>query len=299
MLDEFRSAFHRYNNAPVQLIIINLTIYIFLGVLRVVLKVSGFEEAFITLHNQFSIPALFTEFLTRPWTMITYMFTHDLQGILHILFNMLVLYWFGRLFVEYLGSDKLIALYVLGGLAGAVTYLLAYNTIPYYVTQSQNYRIELVGASAAVDAIVVATAVLLPNYTFFLLFFGPVKIKYIAMITVVLSFFGTVGMNEGGNIAHLGGALLGFLYMKQLQAGSNWGMWVTVTLDWMKGLFSARPKVKVSYRKESAASKSHPGEKGTYTQDEIDAILDKISAGGYESLTKEEKEKLFNASKKK
>lgn len=297
MLDEFKSAFHKYNNAPVQLIIINLVIYVALGVLRVLMKLSGFDEAFEVLHNQFSIPAVFSEFITRPWTMITYMFTHDLQGILHILFNMLVLYWFGRLFVGYLGSDKLIALYVLGGLAGAITYLLAYNTIPYYVNQTATYHFQMVGASAAVDAIVVATAVLLPNYTFFLLFFGPVKIKWIAIITVVLSFFGTVGSNEGGNIAHLGGALIGFVYMKQLQAGSNWGMWVTATIDWLKSVFSGRPRVKVSYRKEKSTAKTPGAEKAGYTQDEIDAILDKISAGGYESLTKEEKEKLFNASK--
>ena len=297
MFDEFKSAFTRYNNGPVQLIIINLAVYVTLGVLRVVFGLSGFEQVFSLIHEQFSLPATFSEFVTRPWTMITYMFMHDLEGILHILFNMLVLYWFGRLFVEYLGSDKLIALYVLGGLAGAITYLVAYNTIPYYVNQTQTVNFELVGASAAVDAIVVATAVLLPNYTFFLLFFGPVKIKYIAGITVVLSLFGTIGSNEGGNIAHLGGALIGFLYMKQLQAGSNWGMWVTVTIEWFKNIFKNKPKVKVSYRNEKTPSKPGPGEKN-YTQDEIDAILDKISAGGYESLTKEEKEKLFNASKK-
>jgi hypothetical protein len=227
------------------------------------------------------------------------MFTHDLRGILHILFNMLVLYWFGRLFVEYLGSDKLIALYILGGLAGGVLYLLAYNTVPYFAAQSESVNISMVGASAAVDAIVVATATLLPNYTFFLLFFGPVRIKYIAAITVFLSFLGTVGDNAGGNIAHLGGALIGFVYIKQLQAGSNWGMWVTATLDWMKGLFKEKPKVKVSYRKDRPAAPRQGGKSpGSYTQEEIDAILDKISAGGYESLTKEEKEKLFNASKK-
>lgn len=301
MFEEFKNAFNRYNNAPVQLIIINVAVYVILGVLLVVFKISGFEEVFNLVHRQFQIPALFSEFITRPWTMITYMFAHDLTGILHILFNMLVLYWFGRLFVEYLGSDKLIALYILGGLAGAVAYLLAYNTIPFFVDQARTYTIGMVGASAAVDAIVVATAVLLPNYTFYLLFFGPVKIKYIAGITVFLSFLGTVGTNAGGNIAHLGGALIGFIYMKQLQAGSNWGGWVTMTLETIKGFFTPKPKVKVSYRKETqttARTAAAPSSKG-YTQDEIDAILDKISAAGYESLTKEEKEKLFNASKNK
>jgi membrane associated rhomboid family serine protease len=299
MFEEFKSAFQRYNNAPAQLIIINIVIFVVLGILYVISTVSGFDGPFSILHQQFQIPARFAEFITRPWTIITYMFMHDLTGILHILFNMLVLYWFGRLFVEYLGSDKLIAVYVLGGLAGGIAYLLAYNTIPFFVDKAQTYQIGMVGASAAVDAIVVATATLLPNYTFFLLFFGPVRIKYIAAITVFLSFLGTVGSNAGGNIAHLGGALIGFVYMKQLQAGSNWGAWITMTLDWIKGLFKSKPKVKVSYRKEANVS-SRPTTSGkNYTQDEIDAILDKISAAGYESLTKEEKEKLFNASKNK
>jgi membrane associated rhomboid family serine protease len=299
MLDEFKSAFNRYNNAPVQLIIINVVVFAVLGVFMVFSEILKFDGIFKLVHAQFSIPAPFTEFISRPWTIITYMFTHDLRGILHILFNMLVLYWFGRLFVEYLGSDKLIALYVLGGIAGGFLYLLAYNTVPFFIDRSETFS-GMVGASAAVDAIVVATATLLPNYTFFLLFFGPVRIKYIAAITVFLSFLGTVGSNGGGNIAHLGGALIGFVYVKQLQAGANWGIWVTVTLDWIKGLFKEKPKVKVSYRKDRPAAPRAAG-KGphSYTQEEIDAILDKISAAGYESLTKEEKEKLFNASKNK
>jgi membrane associated rhomboid family serine protease len=298
MFDEFKSAFNRHNNAPAQLIIINVAVFVLMGVLWVVSYYAGLKGAFDVLHQQFALPSAFSEFVTRPWTLITYMFMHDLRGILHILFNMLVLYWFGRLFTEYLGSDKLIALYIIGGLAGGLAYLLAYNTIPPLTEQ----RAMMVGASGAINAIVVATAVLLPNYTFFLLFFGPVKIKYIAGIAVFLSFLGTnpEAGNVGGNIAHLGGALFGFIYMKQLQAGSNWGMWVTTTLEWFKHLFDSKPRVKVSYRKEKATvGKQAPPEKGSYTQEEIDAILDKISAAGYESLSKEEKEKLFNASKKK
>jgi membrane associated rhomboid family serine protease len=295
MFEEFKSAFSRHNNAPVQLIIINVIVYVVLAILLVFATFAGFAEEFSFLHKQFSIPSGILDFFTRPWTIITYMFTHDLRGILHILFNMLVLYWFGRLFVEYLGSDKLVAVYILGGVAGAIAYLVAYNTIP----ALQQQHSEMVGASAAINAIVVATATLLPNYTFFLLFFGPVRIKYIAGITVFLSFIGTIGTNAGGNIAHLGGALIGYVYMRQLQAGSNWGMWITVTIDWFKSVLRPKQYVKVSYRKEKHAGvKAGAGDKESYTQEEIDAILDKISAGGYESLTKEEKEKLFNASKK-
>lgn len=300
MFEEFKSAFQRYNNGHVQLIIINVVIFLAMGVLYVVAKLSQTPFLFQVVYDQFTLPSFLPEFLTEPWTLLTYSFAHYFSyeygdvGIFHILMNMLVFYWFGRLFVEYLGSDKLIALYVLGGLAGGILYILMYNTIPIFSGQ----HAHLVGASASVYAVVVATATLVPNYTFFLLFLGPVRIKYIAAFYLVISFLGSVGSNAGGNIAHLGGAFIGFIYMKQLQSGVNWGSWITVTIDWFKDLFKPKPRVKVTWRKDKTEFKKPGAGKPNYTQDEIDAILDKISAGGYESLTKEEKEKLFNASKK-
>lgn len=301
IFNEFKNAFQRNNHAHVQLIIINVAVFLFMGFIFVFSKIGGMEAIYEFVDHQFTIPPRLAEFFTRPWTLFTYSFAHSLTDIFHILFNMLALYWFGRLFVEYLGSDKLVALYVLGGVAGGVLYLLMFNTIPYFI-EASNFR-GMVGASAAVYAIMVATAVLLPDYTFFLLFLGPVKIKYIVFFYIVISFIGSVGPNAGGNIAHLGGALMGYVYMKQLQAGVNWGSWITATVDWINSLFSSKPKVKVTYRKEEAninkktATKSSGG-LNKISQDEIDAILDKISDGGYESLSKEEKEKLFNASKK-
>ena len=293
MLEEFKNAFHRHNNAHVQLIIINVTVFLFLVSIDLVTWITSTEGFFQLVYRQFSIPSGYSEFFSRPWTLITYMFSHSVWDIFHILFNMLVLYWFGRVFAEYLGSDKLIALYVLGGLTGGISYLLLYNLNPEFFG-----RAEMVGASGAIYAIVVGTAVLLPNYTFYLLFFGPVRIKYIALFYVVLSvLYVRQGVNLGGNIAHLGGAFIGFVYMKQLQAGVNWGGWITATLEWFMSLFKSKPKVKVTYRSEEA----RPSKKmatGKVPQEEIDAILDKISDRGYESLTKEEKEKLFNASKK-
>jgi membrane associated rhomboid family serine protease len=296
MFDDFKNAFQRYNNAHVQLIIINVVIFLALAVVLVFSRALQFPQVFTAIHDQLAIPAPIGEFLQKPWTIITYAFVHDLSGVFHILFNMLVFYWFGKLFVEYLGSDKLIAIYVLGALAGGLAYLLVYNTIPFYIERMGSFN-GMVGASAAVYAVVVATATLIPDYTFFLLFIGPVRIKYIAGFYIVLSFLGSVGENAGGNVAHLGGALMGFIYLKQLQAGVNWGSWITATVDWFKGLFTAKPKVKVTYRKQYSDS-SKPKAKSSISQDEIDAILDKISDAGYESLTKEEKEKLFNASKK-
>ncbi len=294
MFEEFRNAFNRPNNGHVQLIIINVVVFIVVGVLFVFTQIGGYENAFKIVHSQFLIPPTFAEFITRPWTIITYAFAHSLTDIFHILFNMIALYWFGKLFVEYLGSDKLIALYVLGALAAATFYLLMFNTVPFYKEQS-NFP-GMVGASGAIYAIMVGAATLLPDYTFFLLFFGPVRIKYIAAIYILISFLGSVGANSGGNIAHLGGALMGFVYIKQLQAGVNWGGWITSVIDWIKNLFKPRVKVKVTYRKAEPKEKSSSPKKAS--QEEIDAILDKISDRGYESLSKDEKEKLFNASKK-
>lgn len=296
MFNDFKSAFQRHNNAHAQLIIINVVIFLIIGFISVIGLISGASAIPDFIYQQFTIPPTIAEYLTRPWTLVTYMFAHSRYDIFHILFNMLALYWFGKLFVEYLGSDKLTAVYILGGLAGGLLYLLMFNTVPFFMERSG--FTGMVGASAAVFAVMVATATLLPDYTFFLLFLGPVRIKYIALFYVILSYLGTTQENAGGNIAHLGGALIGFIYIKQLQSGINWGGWITVTLDWFKDLFKSKPAVKVTYRKEEkrAGTKSSPS--GKASQAEIDAILDKISDRGYESLSKEEKEKLFNASKK-
>lgn len=298
MFEEFKNAFQRPNNSHVQLIFINVVVFLVLAVVFVFSTAGGFPKIFEVIHAQLAIPAPIMAFLVKPWTIITYAFVHDITGIFHILFNMLAFYWFGKLFIEYLGSDKLIAVYVLGALAGGISYLLVYNTIPFYAEQIPLHG--MVGASAAVYAVLAATATLLPDYTFFLLFLGPVRIKYIALIYIVISFLGSVGGNAGGNVAHLGGALIGYVYTKQLQVGVNWGSWITLTLSWVRGLFTNQSKVKVTYRSTEPKSKASKAASGPNkaSQEEIDAILDKISDRGYESLTKDEKEKLFNASKK-
>lgn len=299
--DDFKNAFNRPNSAHIQLIIINVVVFLFLAVMNVFSSLFGFEGVFEFIYKQFSIPPIFADFLTRPWTLITYAFAHSLTDIFHILFNMLVFYWFARLIVEYLGSDRVIILYVLGALAGSIAYLMVYNLVPYYVERSGFPG--MVGASAAVYAVVVAAATLLPNYTFHLLFIGPVRIKYIAAFYIVLSFLGSTGGNAGGNIAHLGGALIGYLHITNLQNGNDWGKWVIRVMYFFKSFFVSSPKIKVTHRSEkkssssSSRTSSSSSSRSKTSQDEIDAILDKISERGYESLTKEEKQKLFNASK--
>lgn len=304
ILDDFRNAWNKPNNAPAQLIIINVVIFLFLGVLSVFSRIGGFGSFFDVIYSQFSIPPLLSDFVIRPWTLITYAFAHSLSGIFHILFNMLVFYWFSRLVLEYLGNQKVISIYIVGALAGGIAYLLVYNAIPFYMNAAPNIS-GMVGASAAVYAIVVAAATLNPNYTFFMLFLGPVKIKYIAGFYIVISFLGSVGVNAGGNIAHLGGAFIGYLYIRQLQGGTDIGAWVIRTMSFFQSFFVKKSNIKVSHRskKTSKVPKMRSNVKakhgaGEASQDEIDAILDKISQSGYESLSKDEKQKLFNASKK-
>lgn len=301
LLNDFKNAWNKPNNALPQIIVINVALFLAMAILNVFGKILGIELISEIIRIVFFIPPDLGEFLIRPWTIITYSFAHSLSGIFHILFNMLVLYWFGKLIVEYLGSQKLINLYVLGAIAGGLVYLLVYNTIPFYMERSG--FMGMVGASAAVYAITVAAATLIPDYTFYLLFFGPVKIKYIAGFYIVISFLGTVGSNAGGDIAHLGGALIGYVYIKQLQSGTDWGKWIGGTMSFFKSFFVKQDPIKVSHKRKPSRPSSSPASKESTAsniadQAEIDKILDKISQSGYESLSTSEKQKLFNASKK-
>lgn len=289
MLREFKEVFQRPNNGHIRLIIVNVAIFLLLSLLFVISKLADLPFLNEVVREHFTIPPRIDDFLQRPWTLITYSFAHSQFEIFHILFNMLALYWFGRLFVEYLGSAKLIAVYILGAIVAAALYLALFNSVPFFMERS-NFS-GMVGASGAVFAVMTGIATLLPDYSFYLLFLGPVRIKYIVAFYIVISFIGMVGENAGGNVAHLGGAMLGYLYIKQLQAGNNLGGWITRFLDF---LTFKRSKVRLTYRRKSPREK--PAKKTS--QEEIDAILDKISVGGYESLSREEKEKLFNASEK-
>lgn len=274
-----------------QLLLINIIVFVTITLLFVVLKMSHNDSLYRTLIGYLALPSEPKTLLWRPWTIFTYSFTHE--GWLHIIFNMLNLYWFGMVLREYLGSKKLVSLYLLGGLAGGVMYLLFYNFIPFFI---QRPSAEMIGASASVLAIIVAAATLLPNYVFHLLLLGPVKIKYIAAFLILLSLSGAVGSNAGGNVAHLGGAILGFVFIRQLQKGRDLGQPLHRFWDFVTGLFSRRPRMKVTYKNPGAAPFAPAN--GKPSQTEIDIILDKISRSGYESLSREEKQKLFRASQK-
>lgn len=292
--DDIRFAFQKPNNAHIQFIIINGLIFIAINLMMVLGEL--FDSSFLAyvINLLFMIPSDLDAFLFRPWTAITYAFTHE--GFFHILFNMMWLYSFGRLFVDFLGDRRFINLYILGGLAGALLYLISYNTIPTLMARGNGI---MIGASASVSAIVVGMAVMSPNYKFNLMFIGPVSIKYLAAFVVISSFFNISGTNAGGNIAHLGGAAMGFSFIKLLQQGTDLGKPLNSLYDFVNGLFNPSRKVKVSYRK-SDKTKTSTSTTPTFSktsQKEIDSILDKIAESGYESLSKTEKDKLFNASK--
>jgi membrane associated rhomboid family serine protease len=291
IFDDIRLAFTRRDNALNQLLLINIIVFVTLILLFVAFRISHNDQVYKTIVSYLSLPSDPGTFVRRPWTLFTYFFTHE--GWLHIIFNMLNLYWFGMLIREYLGGKKLLSLYILGGLAGGVLYLLFYNLIPFFI---QRGSAEMIGASASVLAIIVAAATLLPNFVFHLLLLGPVKIKYIAAFLVLLSLSGAVGNNAGGNVAHLGGALLGFVFIRQLQKGRDLGRPLHGFWDFISGLFTRRPRMKVTYKNPGAPT--FTGANGKPSQHEIDVILDKISRSGYESLSREEKQKLFRASQK-
>ncbi|WP_462254341.1 rhomboid family intramembrane serine protease [Ekhidna sp.] len=296
---EFANAWSKPNNSVVQIILINLCVFASARIFKVFFDLSDATNSFFWIFRKLQLPAEIGTFLLQPWSIVTYFFTH--YDFFHILFNMLFLFWFGRIIQEFLNSKRVIALYVLGGLAGGLLYMFMYNFIPFYADRVVGSM--MLGASAGVFAIVVGAAVFTPNYTFFMIFLGPVKIKYIAIFYVFMSFIGSTGANAGGEIAHLGGAFIGWLYITQLNKGTDIGSWIISFISFIKSMFKPQPKIKVTHRsgnrrpsKKTTRSKSN--ESSNTPQAEIDAILDKISEKGYESLSKDEKQKLFNASKK-
>ena len=303
--DNLRNAFKYNNNSLYKLIAINLLAFSGILVVRITLSFAGAADLYKSLLGYIMMPADLRLFILQPWSIMTYMFLHE--GIFHILFNMIFLYWFGMLVNEYLGSRKLANLYILGGIAGAVFYVLMYNISPLFTDVVASSK--MLGASAGVYAIVVGAATLAPNTTFRLLLLGDVKIKYIAIFYVVIAFANSAGSNAGGELAHLGGAAMGFFYILQLRNGSDWGRPIQAVGQFFESLFSAKNKIKVTYKKKgyseekttksttSSTSASYP-KYADATQEEIDQILDKIADKGYEALSKEEKRKLFEFSKK-
>ena len=285
IIEDFKNAWSKENNALVKIILINVIIFIGASFIEVFLTLSGGGNFFKLIINKLMLPASFTSFILQPWSLISYFFLH--LNFTHILWNMLFLYWFGKIIQDNIGNNAVISLYVLGGIIGGLSYMALFNIIPYY--ENRISESLMLGASAGVFSIVAGSATLLPNYTFYLLFLGPVRIKYIALFYILLSFLDVTGSNAGGEIAHLGGAFIGYLFTRQLQNGINMGEGIINIIN----LFNRKKN-----KKEREETIINEEQKSDISQDEIDNILDKISESGYSSLSKKEKEKLFNASKK-
>lgn len=296
--DEFKYGVMHSGNRLYQLLAANIILFAVLGLTFSFLYLFTGTSQTGFARNYLYLPDNFPELAFKPWTLVSYMFLHSFSSIFHIIMNMLVLYWFGRIFREYLGDRKLLSTYFLGGFSGGIMFIIVASLSPIFRDASG----PLVGASASVLAILVAAATLLPDYSIRLIIFGPVKLKYLALVIVFLDILGIMGSNPGGSIAHLGGALFGFIYVKQLQSGNDLGEWFSKILDFFALAFKPSPKkdtgsFKVHYGKKQAKKSSANTRSGEISQEVIDSILEKVSREGYDGLSQKEKDILFRASK--
>jgi membrane associated rhomboid family serine protease len=281
-----------------QLIIANIAVWFLLALVQLLgflLEPSGMrgDQLWLdTVLQWIGVPASIPNLLLKPWTIITYMFVQE--GFWHLFFNMIWLYWFGKIFMEFMPCRKIYTIYLIGGISGALTFILAYNIFP--VFQDTIHLSTTIGASASVLAITIATAVLVPGYTVNLLFIGPVKIKYIAIFTVILDVLMIRSGNAGGHFAHIGGAISGALYILFIRKDIARRLGLFQLGSVLSKPFKRKPLQKV-YSKGRPLSDEEYNKQKVLKQQKIDLILDKISRSGYTSLSAEEKEILFNSSK--
>lgn len=277
-----------HGNMVMKLIIINVIVWLVVSLAHVFTPPgSGFYNGLI---GYLAIPGEFSTFITRPWTVVTSMFLH--QGGWHLVMNMLYLYWFGRIVGDLIGDHHIFPVYLYGGLVGSVTYLLSYA----FFGGGMIGSIAL-GASAATMALVVVAGVIAPEYVIRLILLGAVKLKYIVLALIVLDIVSLGGSNTGGHLAHIGGMIMGFVYIYLLRNGTD-----------LSFGGKSKPSQPTPFKVSSAAvaqsikRKSRGGvntEGGKDRQQAVDRILEKIKKSGYDSLSKEEKETLFIASKRK
>jgi membrane associated rhomboid family serine protease len=285
--DEIRVTFSGREHL-LRLMLINAVVFLFFALLKL-LAFLGLPGEVLRLGQLLELPSNLHAFFLKPWTLFTYMFVH--YNFMHVVFNLLVMYWTGRIFCEFQPQKRLTAIYILGGLFGGIAFVLLYNIIPAFEAVS-NLSV-LIGASAGVFAIMVASAMMAPNYPVQMLLFGEIKLKYVAIALTILYLVSIPDSNSGGNIAHLGGGLIGLFYIQFMNKGINLGIWIEFLLDLPSKMTTKKIKVVHSNTSKRISAVSS---KTKMQQDVIDAILDKISKSGYDSLTSKEKEILFKAS---
>lgn len=296
--DDIKKTFE-YGNMVNRILIINLAVFVVIILLKVFLQ--PFEGVYESILRNLQISADPVRTFLRPWTFISHMFLH--VGVWHIAWNMILFYWFGKIVGDLLGDNKILAIYIYGGLFGGLIFMLSFNLLGMGAIGFAH------GASAAVMAVIMVAALVAPDYNLRLLLIGDVKIKYVALAMIILDIAGTAGdYNTGGHFAHLGGVFFGWFYVYQLRAGNDMAIGFNRMLDKIQSLFSkketAKEKspLKVKYKAKDISSKARGNRRSDNNnvpfQERVDAILEKIKAHGYDNLTDEEKEFLFQASKK-
>ncbi|WP_179319524.1 rhomboid family protein [Winogradskyella helgolandensis] len=281
---------YKFKNLDVfgKIIAINVVVFIVGLIFKSLLRFN--------LFSYFEMPSDIMDFLFQPWSIITYGFLHN--GLLHLAFNMLFLYYLSRLTMNLFRPKMILNIYFLGIICGGLAYLAFANLVP-----ANFYGVNgvLVGASAGVSALLLFVAAYMPNTEIRLFNSFNVKWKHIAMVIVGLDLFRLmIGLNQGGYIAHFGGYLLGYIYATKLLKGTDIGSGFERSMDTVMSWFKPKSNLKTVYRKtekKDYAGKTKDEFNAFNNQKKIDLILDKISKSGYESLTAEEKEFLFRAGK--
>jgi membrane associated rhomboid family serine protease len=276
---------YKYKNGTIveRLIYLNVFAYLLMYLVNSLSFLFGYQGSNF-IYEWFAMPANFDLFITRPWTILTYGFIHG--GFIHILFNLIWLYYIGNLFIDYFTQKQLLTFYLYGTVFGGLVYILSYNYFP----ALQNSSATLVGASSAVSAIFIGLAAYIPNYEINLRFIGFIKLWILAAIFIGIDIIQLPIENTGGHLAHIGGALFGYLYMKKFKQ-------VDFSIpNPIANLFKKKSNLKTVYK--SKARKNGTKAAGPSNQEQIDAVLDKISKSGYESLNKAEKDLLFKQGKK-
>lgn len=283
-IDTLRQRFSQFNIAE-KLILINVVCFVVPFFLRSIFYLFDLPtQSFLSF---FELPSLIGDFIYQPWSLLTYGFLHDSIG--HIFWNMLLLYYASQFFLNLFSTQRFINVYFMGILLGGLVFILSYAIFPVFKDQSP----QMVGASAGVMAVLIFSCTYMPTQEVRLLFFN-IKLMYVGIALVIVDILQIPTGNAGGHLAHIGGAALGYIYAQQLQNGKDIGMGFERFWKWLVTLFSTQPSMKTVHKTPRRNSKKTVQS----DQERIDRILDKISASGYDSLTKEEKELLFNAGKK-
>ena len=293
-ISDLKQKFNK-GNISLQFIYINVGIFVVFTLVSVFLMLFNWNS--FSWLQYLELPASLSKFGLQPWSLLTYTFLH--AGVLHLLFNMLWLYWFGQLFLAFFSARHFRGVYLLGGIGGGLLYMLAYNVFPYF--EPYIYGSYLLGASASVLAIVVATAVREPEYQVNFMLIGTVRLKYVALFMVLTDLLFVTSGNGGGHIAHLGGALAGWWFAWSLRKGHDVTKWINQVLDWFSGGLKFKrsaKKVKMKVDRGGRTADYDYNTRKKQQNDEIDRILDKLKKSGYASLTAEEKKRLFDASKR-